>query len=141
MNETPNRVTVIEDGSAAYAQSITIGRHLLMADEPQSRGGQDAGPSPYDYVLAGLGACTAITVRMYVQRHNWLLTRTTVDLWHEKISSTDGAAVIDRFHRAIRFEGDLTNEQRSRLRQIAEHCPVSETLRHVSIVETAEAIS
>jgi putative redox protein len=120
----------------AYAQTVTIGRHVLTADEPKSRGGQDAGPSPYDYLLAGLGACTIITVRTYIQRHNWPLIRTTVDLWHEKVPQADGTAMTDLFHRVINLEGGLTDEQRSRLLQIAEHCPVSKTLSHAAMVDT-----
>jgi putative redox protein len=139
MIETQKPVTVREDGTAAFAQTVTIGRHLLMADEPLARGGQDTGPSPYDYVMAGLGACTVITIRMYAQRHQWPLVRTTVAVWHEKISPAAGSAMRDQFRRVIHLEGELTGEQRSRLLQIAEHCPVSATLRNAAIVETALA--
>ena len=138
MSGAQNIVTVAEDGGVAFAQTVTIGRHVMAADEPQSRGGQDAGPSPYEWVLAGLGTCTAITVRMYAERHNWPLARTTVELSHEKVPSA-GASATDHFHRVIRFEGELTEEQRSRLLQIAEHCPVSETLRHAAVVDTIAA--
>jgi putative redox protein len=140
VSETRGLVTVTEEGSAAYAQTVRIGRHILRADEPQSRGGQDAGPSPYDYLLAGLGACTVVTVRMYAERHDWPLVRTAVDLWHEKIPPAGNTATTDCFHRVIHFQGELTEEQRSRLLQIAEHCPVSQTLRHAAIVETKAAI-
>ena len=128
-------VSVAESGSGPYSQLVTVGRHVLSADEPQSRGGDDVGPSPYEYLLAGLGACTSITLRFYVDRHNWGLERTKVDLWHEKVPSTDGKSTVDRFYRIIHLEGDLTDEQRQRLLEIAERCPVSETLRHTSIVD------
>ncbi len=135
MSETPSLVTVVEVSGAAYAQTVTIGRHALTADEPVARGGQDAGPSPYDLLLAGLGACTVITIRMFVQRHNWPLIRTTVDLGHEKVPSGSGT-MTDHFSRVIHFEGELTEEQRARLLQVSEHCPVSETLRHAASVDT-----
>ena len=102
MIETPkSQVTVTESGSGRYSQRVAVGRHVLFADEPESSGGQDTDPSPYEYVLAGLGACTAITLRMYVERHNWALRRITVELQHEKIPAADGASKIDHFHRTI----------------------------------------
>jgi putative redox protein len=140
MTETQGPVKVIEDGRLAYAQTVVIGRHVLTADEPQARGGQNAGPSPYDYLLAGLGACTVITLRMYAKRHQWPLIRTSIDLWHEKIPSAGGSAVADCFHRVIHLEGELTDQQRSRLLQIAGHCPVSETLSHAAMIDTALAV-
>jgi uncharacterized OsmC-like protein len=139
MTETQRPVTVMEDGKVAYAQRVVIGPHGLAADEPPARGGQDAGPSPYEYLLAGLGACTVITIRMYAQRHNLPLIRTTVELRHEKTPSAGGAVTTDHFRRIIHLEGDLTDEQRLRIVQIAEHCPVSETLHHAAIVDTALA--
>ena len=68
-------VTVAENGSGRYSERVNAGRHVLLADEPATRGGQDTGPSPYEFLLAALGACTAITLRMYVERHNWTLHR------------------------------------------------------------------
>ena len=132
-------VTITEDNGAAYAQTVAIGRHRMKADEPISDGGQDAGPSPFQFVSAGLGACTAITIRMYTQRHDWPLVRIKVEVVYEKKPSGDSSAMIDHFCRVISLEGDLTNEQRSRLLQIAEHCPVSEALRRAATIETALA--
>jgi len=83
--------------------------------------------------------CTVVTIRMFAQRHGWPLVRTTVELWHERIPSARGAAKSDHFHRAIHLEGRLTKEQRARLIQVAGHCPVSETLRSSSVIDTAEA--
>src|SRR5258707_5733900 len=77
-------VTVAESGSGPYSQLVHAGRHVLSADEPEGSGGRDKGPSPYEYLLAGLGACTAMTLRLYVERHNLGLRRTTVQLWHAK---------------------------------------------------------
>ncbi len=139
MTQFGEPLTVTEDGTPAFAQTVTVGRHILKADEPEARGGRDAGPAPYDYLLAGLGACTVITIRMYAQRHNWPLVRTRVDLWHSKIPAKDGARSTDQFRRLIDLEGELTAEQRSRLLQIAKHCPVSDTLRHSSVVVTVSA--
>ena len=135
--ETPiNPVIVTDSGSGRYSQRVTAGRHVLTADEPEARGGQDTGPSPYEYLLAGLGVCTAITLRMYVERHAWPLRRTTVELQHEKVLAADGRSETDRFRRVIHLEGDLTEEQKLRLLRIAQRCPVSETLRHAAIVDT-----
>jgi putative redox protein len=130
----PAMVTVAESGTAPYAQVVQAGRHLLFADEPEANGGHDAGPSPYEYLLAGLGACASITLRMYAERHNWPLRRTTVELWHEVRPAADGKSMVDHFHRAIRLEGDLTEEQRLRLLEIAKKCPVSRTLGRASVV-------
>lgn len=131
---TTAKVTVAESGSGPYSQLVYAGRHILSADEPEARGGHDVGPSPYDYLLAGLGACTAMTLRMYVERHNWGLRRTTVELWHKAKPAPDGKSIIDHFHRAIHLEGDLTDEQRQRLLEIAKRCPVSRTLGRPSVV-------
>src|SRR5262249_8445881 len=132
----PGIVTVAESGSGPFSQLVHAGRHVLSADEPEANGGRDAGPSPYEYLLAGLGAGTAMTVRSYVERHNWGLRRTTVELWHEKVPAADSASTIDRFHRAIYLEGDLTGEQRLRLLEIAKRCPVSQTLGRSSVIDS-----
>src|SRR3984893_126498 len=88
MSETQQGVvTVAESGSGPYSQLVHAGRHVLSADEPEASGGHDVGPSPYEYLLAGLGACTAMTLRSYVERHNWGLRRTTVELWRLRMAS------------------------------------------------------
>jgi putative redox protein len=133
MSETrQGMVTVAESGSGPYSQLVHAGRHVLSADEPEASGG--VGPSPYEYLLAGLGACTAMTLRSYVERHNWGLRRTNVELWRETRPAADGKSMIDHFHRTIHLNGDLTEEQRLRLLEIAERCPVSYTLRHSSAI-------
>jgi len=132
----PAMVTVADSGSAPYAQLVHAGRHDLFADEPEVRGGHDVGPSPYEYLLAGLGACAAITLRMYAERHNWGLRCTTVELWHEVRPAADGKSMIDRFHRTIHLEGDLTEEQKLRLLEIAKRCPVSQTLARSSLIDS-----
>ena len=140
VTETQTRVTVVESG-APYAQAVIARSHVLAADEPLSKGGRDTGPSPYEYVLAGLGACTLITMRMYADRHEWPLSRAKVELWHEKVTAPGVASKSDRFHRIIYLDGELDDEQRLRLLQIADHCPVSEALRHASSIETTIAES
>jgi putative redox protein len=134
---TPGRVTVTEsDVSGPYAQIVTAGRHVLSADEAESVGGHDTGPSPYEYLMAGLGTCATMTMRMYAQRHQWTLRRSTVEVWHEKVASTDGRSTTDCFRRLIHLDADLTDEQRRRLSEIAEKCPVTRALRQSSLVES-----
>lgn len=127
-------VRVAEAGEGRFAQLITLGRHHLRADEPASVGGDDSGPSPYDLLLAGLGACTSMTVRLYAAQKKWPLARVTVDLAHDKVHATDCAECetregrIDRIERVLTLEGDLDEAQRARLLEIANKCPVHRTL-------------
>jgi putative redox protein len=134
-------VVVAESADKPYGQSVTIGRHSLSADEAEALGGHDTGPSPYEYVMAGLGACTAMTLRMYADRHGWPLEKISVEVRHKVVVGSDGKAATDRFERIIGVEGTLTGEQRAELLKIADHCPVSRTLQRASkIVSTlAEA--
>ena len=117
-----------------FAQQIAAGRHRLKADEPGSVGGSDTGPSPYDFLLAALGSCTSMTVGMYARNKNWPLERVTVWLRHSKIYAADCSecetkeGMLDRIERDVRFEGPLSAEQRSRLLEIANKCPVHRTL-------------
>jgi len=115
-------VTVIESGNGPYAQFVTAGHHVMAADEPEQLGGRDTGPSPYEYLLAGLGACTAMTLRMYTDRHDWPLRRITVTLRHETVHTGDKNPATDRFVRIIELNGDLNGEQRAKLLDIAERC-------------------
>lgn len=127
-------VRVAEAGEGRFAQLVTMGRHRLRADEPASVGGEDSGPSPYDLLLAGLGACTSMTVRMYAAQKKWPLERVAVDLKHDKVHATDCAECetrdgkIDRIERVLTLEGDLDEGQRARLLEIANKCPVHRTL-------------
>lgn len=129
-------VTVAETGTSLYAQRVVAGQHVLSADEPESTGGKDIGPSPYEYVLAGLGACTSISLRLYIERHNWDVKGIVIELTHERVPALDGKSRVDRFNRVIRVKGDLTDTQRLRLLEIAEKCPVSVTLRRAAVVES-----
>jgi putative redox protein len=116
-------------------QEIRIGSHLLIADEPSSFGGDDAGPSPYDLLVAALGACTAMTIRMYADAKNLPLARVIVRLRHEKVHAKDCAECetregrVDRIEREIECVGDLDDVQRLRLAEIADRCPVHRTLQ------------
>jgi len=137
-------VVVTESGARPYGQRITAGGHQLVADEPAAIGGSDSGPTPYDLLLAGLGACTAITVRMYADRKGWPLRQTTVRLRHRRIHATDCASCetrtgqLDQIERELQFEGELTDDQRARLMDIAERCPVHRTLHSEVLVATTE---
>ena len=119
-------VVVAENGQGRYQQEVHAGRHRLLADEPESVGGADAGPAPFDFVMAGLGACTSMTLRMYAERKAWPLTGIRVELRHSRIE-VDGVEQ-DRICRNITLEGELTSEQRQRLLDIAGKCPVHRAL-------------
>lgn|SRR5574343_2078768 len=119
-------VVVTENGKGRYQQGITVGQHQLIADEPASMGGVDAGPAPFDFLMSGLGACTSMTLRMYAERKGLALTRISVTLSHEKLE-VDGVQ-RDHIRRNIVLEGNLTDEQRQRLLEIANKCPVHRAL-------------
>lgn len=126
-------VTVTEAGSGTYTQQITLGHHRLVADEPRPIG-DDAGPTPYDLLLAALGSCTSMTVRMYADRKGWPLKGVRVTLRHSRIHAEDCATCettkgsIDHIDRGIELTGELDDSQRERLLQIADRCPVHQTL-------------
>jgi uncharacterized OsmC-like protein/pimeloyl-ACP methyl ester carboxylesterase len=130
----PRQVEVRETRDSRYQQIVSVGPHRLFADEPVAVGGADTGPGPYDYVLAGLGACTSITMRMYADRKSLPLERITVTLNHSKIHAEDCAecetrvGMLDQFDRVIAMDGPLDAEQRKRLMEIADKCPVHRTL-------------
>jgi uncharacterized OsmC-like protein/alpha/beta superfamily hydrolase len=142
-----HRDVVVVTGSEAhpFGQRIIAGGHQLVADEPAGIGGADSGPTPYDLLLAGLGACTAITVRMYADRKGWPLRQMTVRLRHSRIHAVDcldcetKAGQLDQIERELRFEGELTDDQRARLMDIADRCPVHRTLHSEVLVATTEA--
>ncbi len=125
---------LVREDDRAFAQDIFTDQHHLRADEPASYGGTDSGPSPYEYLLAGLGACTAMTVRMYAKHKSLALERVSVRLRNDKIHAKDCEECetregrIDRIEREIKLDGDLTDEQRKRLMEIADRCPVHRTL-------------
>ena len=138
MSAVPEGMTsadvIVWGEGGTFAQQIAAGRHRLKGDEPDSVGGTDTGPSPYDFLLAALGSCTSMTVGMYARKKNWPLERVTVWLRHSKIYAVDCSecemteGILDRIERDVRFDGPLTAEQRSRLLEIANKCPVHRTL-------------
>jgi uncharacterized OsmC-like protein/fermentation-respiration switch protein FrsA (DUF1100 family) len=132
--EAAGNVVVRETRNSKFQQTVSVGRHRLLADEPAAAGGEDTGPGPYDFVLAGLGACTSMTMRMYADRKSLPLERVTVTLKHSKIHAEDCAecetkeGMLDQIDRVIAMEGALDTEQRKKLMEIADKCPVHRTL-------------
>jgi putative redox protein len=138
-----DRPTVTVRGEAhALAQEIEAGRHRFAADEPASLGGTDTGPNPYDLLLAALGSCKSITVTMYARRKQWPLDSVTVRLRHEKIHAEDCESceskdlLLDRIECEVEFSGELTADQRTRLLEIANRCPVHRTLTSEIVIES-----
>ncbi len=140
----PGVVAVRETRRGKFQQEVVLGMHRLLADEPVKDGGLGSGPGPYDLLLAALGACTSMTVRLYADLKQIPLKRTQVRLRHEKIYAKDCAECetregkIDRIERVITFEGDLSAEQRARLLEIADKCPVHRTLESEVNIRTRE---
>ncbi len=126
--------TVVRTGRDHYRTEISAAGHPMVADEPESHGGGNAGPTPFDYLSAGLGACTSMTLRMYADRKEWPLEGARVIVKHHKVHVDECAdcetekGKVDEFTREIELEGDLTEEQRERLLEIADRCPVHRTL-------------
>lgn len=127
-------VEVSETLTGRYTNEVRVGRHVQVADEPADVGGSDAGPMPHDFVLAGLGACTSMTIRMYAERKGIPLKRVSVRLGYRKLKAADCPDCVTKegevteMTRDVSLEGDLTDEQRSRLIEIANKCPVHKTL-------------
>ena len=143
MTAQPGTVVVAETGQGKFANAISVGgRHSLLADEPADYGGTDTGPTPYDLVLAGLGACKTMTMRMYADRKNFPLDRARVTLRHDKIHAEDCAACetevgrIDRIETVIEVIGDMDANTRQKIADIAEKCPVHRTLQSEVVIES-----
>jgi putative redox protein len=135
LTAAPRRVVVRETRGSKFQQIVTVGPHRLLADEPVAVGGEDSGPGPYDLLLAGLGACTSMTMRLYADRKALPLDRVTVTLTHNKIYARDCEecetrdGMLDQIDRVIKIEGpSLDDDQRKRLMEIADKCPVHRTL-------------
>jgi putative redox protein len=149
----PEGVTRVSEADPdGFLQDVVAGLHHILADEPAAYGGTNQGLTPYGLLAAGLGACTTMTIRMYARRKSWPLAHVAVDVTHAKVHAQDcedcgpGAnpeartgARIDRFRRVIRLEGDLSADQRARLLEIADRCPVNRTLEARAEIETALA--
>jgi putative redox protein len=140
----PRPVVVAETGGGKFQQVITVGPHRLTADEPVAAGGLDSGPGPYDLLLSALGACTSMTMRLYADHKKLPLERVSVTLTHAKIHAQDceecetKEGKIDRIERAITMTGDLSDDQRARLLEIADKCPVHRTLHSEVNIRTVE---
>jgi uncharacterized OsmC-like protein len=133
---------VVVRSLAGLRQSIQIRDHRVLADEPVDGGGNDAGPNPYELLLSALGACTAMTVRLYAQRKGWPLDGVEVTLQHERIHAEDCAdcetreGFLDKITKQLTLHGPQLNaEQRQRLGEIAERCPVQRTLQREIVIE------
>ena len=128
------RIVSVNSGPLQYGQTISIGPHVLHADEPNEFGGNDTGPNPYELLLAALGACTSMTVRMYAERKQWPLLEVQVSLSHARVHAEDCAecdtkvGMVDGIELGISLVGDLSEDQRLRLLEIANKCPVHRTL-------------
>ncbi|PSH70244.1 osmotically inducible protein C [Phyllobacterium brassicacearum] len=139
-------VRVMETGEGKFQNSVQAGSHRLFADEPENVGGLDSGPSPYDFLSIALGACTSITLRQYSDYKKLTLGRIGVDVSHAKIhfkdceecteSERSGSGRIDRFERIISVDGDVTEELRGKIAEIADKCPVHRTLEAVAKIKT-----
>jgi uncharacterized OsmC-like protein/fermentation-respiration switch protein FrsA (DUF1100 family) len=132
----PGTVEVRETRTGPLTQQVRAGRHVLLAGEPVTVGGDDSGPSPYDYLLAALGGCTSMTMRLYADRKGLAVERLSMRLSHRKVHAKDCAdcetteGQIGEIARDITIEGDLSEADRARLMEIADKCPVHQTLAH-----------
>ena len=138
----PGVVEVSEVPGGGFAQTVIVGPHHLRADEPEAAGGTDTGPAPYDYLLVALGSCTSMTLRLYADRKGWPLQRVRVRLRHAKIHAQDcrdcetREGRLDEIETEVELAGPLDPEQRARLLEIAERCPVHRTLVSEIVIRT-----
>jgi putative redox protein len=141
-NDTKGHEVAVRLAGQGYTSEVKTPYHHLLADEPESVGGNNLGPTPYDLLMASLGTCTAMTLQMYAQRKKWPLEEVNVYLDHDKVHRNDGDRVedksskISRFTRNLRISGDLDEAQRHRLLEIANKCPVHRTLEDDILIET-----
>ena len=137
-----SRSVSVHGSAAGLAQEISVGRHRLKADEPTSVGGTDTGPTPYDLLLMALGSCTSMTLALYARRKGWPLTDVTVRLRHSRVHEVDCQAcdkrtvLLDHIDRELELVGSLSEEQRKRLVEIADRCPVHRTLTSKIRIQT-----
>ena len=133
-DQTEPAHVIVHGAASGFAQEIQVGSHKLNADEPASYGGTNTGASPYDLLLAALGSCTSMTIGLYARKRGWPLEDITVSLRHSKIHAKDcddcetKEGRVDRIWRDIHLTGALSDEQRTKLMEIADKCPVHQTL-------------
>ena len=139
----PTENVTVQLGDNGFTTEISAGKHVFLADEPESVGGNDLGPTPYQFLNASLGTCTAMTLKMYADRKGWPLEKVKVELNHNKTHIKDSSnpedkgSKVDVFKRKMTLEGDLNHEQLEKLRSIADKCPVHRTLTETEVrVET-----
>jgi putative redox protein len=138
----PGTVVVASTGAGPFGQIMLDGRHSLHADEPATAGGSDSGPNPYELLLMSLGSCTSMTVHMYAARKKWPLEQVVVRLRQERVHVQDCAdcekssSMLHRIEKHIELIGPLDDEQRTRLIEIADHCPIHRTLTSKIIIQT-----
>lgn len=136
---------IVRGGAENFQQEVTAGKHHLVADEPVNVGGSDAGPDPYDYLLASLGVCTSMTVGFYARRNKWPLENVTVSLWHSRIHARDCEecenrdGMVDRIDVEVELTGSLTAERHAKLMEIAAKCPIHRTLTSEINIRLREA--
>ena len=136
---------IVVRSESGLRQEVTAGRHAFVADEPVSAGGTDAGPDPYALLLAALGSCTAMTLRLYADRKKWALGEIRIELSHSRVYPQDCEGCerpdsrIDRIARKVVLTGDLDAAQVARLAEIAARCPVHKTL--VAGVQVTDEVS
>ena len=141
-SESVENQVITHIGKSGFTTDIRAEGHRLVSDEPVSKGGAGLGPAPYGYLMAGLGACTAMTLRMYSERKQWPLDAVTVKLSHQKIDATDcddcqtKEGKLDQIQREIELTGALDDPQKQRLMQIADRCPVHRTLKSEIIIRS-----
>lgn len=134
MTDTPDKSVLVKVGQEALLADVQAGRHTWFIDEPVAVGGQDLGPTPYDLLLSALGACTAITLRLYANQKKWPLEAVEVRLRHQRVHRQDcdkcemPGEMLEEVQKELRLIGPLTEEQRQRLELISQKCPVQKTL-------------
>ena len=137
MTDGMTRATITENGESPYAVTIKVSGHELRGDEPDSFGGSNTGPAPYDLLTAALGECTAITVRWYAEKHNWPLEEVKVTVAFHKEEVEGGARPIDVFEKHVILHGnDLSDEQRQKLLDVAAKCPIQRTMEGAPVIRT-----
>jgi len=140
-----SRAVTVRGGPSGLCQTVSVGPHQLLSDEPKGAGGEDQGPDPYELLLAALGSCTNMTLRVYAKRKGWPLQEVCVILKHSKSYANDCAdcepptCMLDRIERQITLVGELTEEQRQRLLEVANLCPVHRTLTSKIEIQTGLA--
>ena len=135
----------VQGDASGFAQHIQVGPYEFRVDEPREGGGTATGPSPYELLLAALGACTSMTIALYARRKHWPLRRVSVQLMHAKVHATDcrdcltQEGFLDRIEKRVSLEGNLTPEQQARLLEIGEKCPVHRTLLSEVVIHSERA--